>query len=247
MKVRISALNSFAKCLGLYVMQLGSSSGKAAQTGSLVGRMIELFHRAVEPEECLTHAYAEGLEKWPLADFDQARTWALAYMSDPRNRAGSELGEVVGEWQEMDVTMTEPFEATGHPDQVRRHPTGQLKVWDVKSGSPSGLDMVHSYAWQLAGYAVALTETLGEEVTPGGIIRVRGYTVRGGVKPANARVFFHTPWSLDRCRTMLDDAAFYVDQLAQGYVPCTPGNHCGYCPASGPANCAEEIGERNVS
>lgn len=270
---RISGLNTLSRCPGLNLLQRGSESGKAAATGSMVGRLVELFHRADEDtgrvDDVVRQAKAEVPDQFPKADVDAAVTTALMYMQDPRQR-----GEVVSDLREwgnvpegadphscefvvranLDPAPEDPtgevVKLKGHVDQIRAV-GGQLYVWDVKNGQPSGREMLPSYAFQLSAYAVAATETLGVDVLPGGIIRTQGYGATRRVRgddgelrergPTDYRVFYHAGWSLETCREMLGTAVQHIALIRAGIVLTQPGGHCSWCPGEGPQACGRLI------
>lgn len=249
---RISSIQGIGQCPGFAVIRSVEDGSRApAETGQAVGRIIELYHKAGEHagalEEAMRVTLAEAPEKFPQADLDAARTMALGYCADPRNR-----GVVVPDSCELEVRLTlppapedptgQPVELQGHVDQLRRGPNGVLRVWDTKSGKPGGIELLYSAAWQLAAYALAATETLGQTVLPGGVIRLRAYD--GGPRakpPAEANAHFEAPWSLDQCRTMLATAVQEIAWLRAGLIHLRPGLHCMYCPAGGPHVCGERI------
>lgn len=256
---RISSLPSLSRCPGFTLLGVDRPSSKAADTGSAVGRLIELWHRAGEDsgqmDACVQTLRAEAASRFALADLDDVVTTGLLYAQDPRNR-----GEVVADYCELQVDVTlppapedpvgEPIQLRGHVDQIREV-GGQLYVWDVKNGRPEGEELVNSYALQLAAYAVAATHTLGRDVLPGGIIRTQGYRATRRVRgddgelrdrvPTDARVFYHAQWSLSQCRSMLGTAVQHVALLNAGIVLTQPGVHCRWCPADGPNVCGDEI------
>lgn len=253
---RVSALPTLARCPGFHVARevTGDSAGAAAHTGSAVGRVIELWHRLGEHGGCFEEAMRTAMSPheveagtYHLADWDAVKHWALLYAQDPRNR-----GVVVPELQEAEVKLTldpdpddptgEPVELVGHVDQIRRTDRGYA-VWDLKAGRAQGESMVYGYALQLAAYALACTETLGETVLPGGIIRLRGYDSKRAKEPDAFRVFFDTPWSLEACRALLGTVAYTVGELRRGVVRIQPGDQCRYCPGGGPGECWRLIDE----
>lgn len=260
---RCSALATLASCPGLFYAQgeggMGGSS-VAANTGSAVGRAIELAHAGHLLDDALRAVTAEAPEKWPRADLEQVARWAFAYCCDPRNGDGSPFGTVVPGSCEREVECDlpaapgdpnpAPFRLVGHLDQIRRDPQGRLRVWDVKSGKPGGQELVLQYAWQLAAYALAASATLGETVLPGGIIRLRGYDKVPYMDPAArdaasvAAVFYPVNWALEDCRTMLLTAAAELGRVRAGYIHLRPGLHCLYCPvggSAGPAGCGDRL------
>ncbi|HYE93937.1 MAG TPA: PD-(D/E)XK nuclease family protein [Terriglobales bacterium] len=246
---RISSLPGIGQCPGFALLRTAEDgSSAAADNGSAAGRIIELWHRAGEHatafEEAAQTAMREASEKFPRADMDQARTWALQYANDPRNK-----GVVVADLCEREVRLSlpcapedptgQPIELVGHVDQIRRV-RGQLRVWDTKSGKPGGLELLYSATLQIAAYALASTATLGEPVLPGGVIRLRAWdTKRAQTEQANA--FFEAPWTLDECRGLLDSSAFDIGLLRQGIIPLRPGTHCQWCPGGAPNLCGARI------
>lgn len=250
---RISSLPGIGQCPGFAVLRAaGDDTGSAAaNTGSAVGRIAELWHRGGEGatsfEEAVAQAMREVAENFPRADMDEARLHALGYASDPRNR-----GVVVAEWCELEVKLTlapapedptgQPIELVGHIDQIRRDPvTKQLRVWDLKNGRPGGLELLYGYAWQIAAYSLACTATLGEPVLPGGVIRMKGYGTKRRDPDADPSTHFEAPWSLDQCRGMLDVVAFEVAHVRNGAIAMRPGMHCMWCPAGGPHLCGARL------
>jgi len=264
--VRISAFNPLAVCPGLFVLQsLGeSTSGKAADTGSLVGYGVEMFHLAYEGDAVAAALHSAHLmtlhqeARWPKADLKAAIRTVARYCEDTRSyTASSPFGIVVAERQEAEVNLTltpddddpagEPIFLTGHVDQPRRDPFGVLKIWDVKNTKRyTGVDALYKYAWQLAAYCVAATETWGEDVTPGGIILTQAYHGKiKGKKPASecGGVWISAPWSLSDCRAMLRQVAYQIGRVRAGLIAETPGPSCSYCPGEGPSNCGRAISD----
>ncbi len=233
---RISQLPTLRRCPGLALIQMTyPNSSKAADTGSAAHKLIEYHHKGYSVPDSIAATTLLSYTDFPQADLTQAAKWAGKYLEDPRNRGGT----VIADYLEIEVSATLGGDTlTGHVDQIRRE-HGQLYVWDVKTGREEGSDMVRTYALQIAAYAVAATETLGEPVLPGGIIHLRDYTKRspGGV-------FYHAGWSLDGCRRILErGASNVIARINSGDVRISPGPHCGYCPAGGPPNCIDEIEE----
>lgn len=251
--VRISSLPTVGRCPAFGVLRsLTGGSSPAAHTGTAVGRLIELTHQGAPYAEALARTQAEAPEAFPDADLDYVMQCGLAYCSDARNR-----DVVVGELCEREVTVSlapsprdptgEPIQLVGHVDQIRRE-RGQLYVWDLKNGRPSGIDLLYGYAWQIAAYAVAASNTLGEPVLPGGIIRLRGYIHerrKNNPDPNEANVFYAAPWTLEQCHAMLGNVVEHIALQRSGVLLSQPGTHCEWCPASGPHTCADEIERMN--
>lgn len=242
-RVRCSSLATLARCPGLHMDQHDEVPGgfkPAADTGSAVGRMIQLYHEGSTPGDAIAQAGRECSEKFPAADLEGAATRALRYMRDERNppkiasHCELEVDLVLPGWEgEPDVHLR------GHLDQIREGQDGRLYVWDVKDGAPQGQDLVLGYAWQLSAYALGATAKLGRPVLPGGIIRTKGYDVaRAAADPSVCSVFFSAPWSLDQARAMLDNVVFMVHLIRKGLVVRTPGSHCSWCKLS-PSTCSQ--------
>lgn len=247
--IRISALNSLAKCPGLVCSRTvtPSESGQAADTGSAVGRLIELWHAGLSVEDARRKAEAEMPEQFPKADWEGAVKRALLYCADERNPPGvvvpgsCELEVVLRLEADEDDPTGEPIVLTGHVDQIRwAHPDSEdrealgMRVWDVKDGRASGDDMTRDYAYQLAAYAVACSDHFGEPVLPGGIIRTKGYIARGANDPSEANVFYYTPWTLEQCHAILRQVAYMIGQIRAGAVLRQPGSWCRWCPLDFP-------------
>ena len=197
--------------------------------------------------ECIDVVLGPELSRWPLADEDDVSRWSLAYAKDPRN---DPLSATITHCEaEVRLTMPpapedptkEPVIFVGHIDQLRDD-----KVWDVKSGRGKpirgkqelaydayGHDLTLDYAWQIAAYALACTETFGRPILPGGVIRLRGYESKKTPSP----VFYSTPWTLADCRTMIETAVYEIGIIRSGVILLRPGTHCNWCPAEHPHLC----------
>lgn len=245
--LRISSLSSTVRCPGFLVSRLvEDNAGKAAQNGSAVGRVCQLWHEGWVLEEAIRKAQQEG-DEWPQADWDTVRLWAAAYCADPRNGPSSEYGAVVRGSCERVVTLClppdpedptrQPVYFRGHVDQIRER-NGQLYVWDIKSGRGSGEELLAEYAWQLAAYSLACTQTMGRLVLPGGIIRLRAYDRHGSSAPG---VFWETPWTPEDVASMLSSALHEIGVIRSGKIPLRPGLHCAWCPSSPFWSCHQRV------
>ena len=257
--VRISALTALTKCPASMILQraFDRGSGAAADTGSAVGRLVQLYHEGWLVDDAIERARRECPTEFPLADLPRAETLLGHYVRDPRNPR-----EVVAKGScELEVRLVLPPDASdptgapihlvGHVDQIRHHPDGVLRVWDTKAGKlDDGLAMTRVYAWQLAAYALAATATLGREVRPGGIIRLAGYETRDGGEQARAgtaSTHYETPWTLDECATMLASVSGLIAMIRRGDVLMLPGAHCRWCPGEAPNLCADKILPEHVA
>ena len=239
-RLRSSSLSTLGRCAGLHLAQRESDEpGAAADTGSVVGRGAQLWHEGATLGDAVAQVERESATKFPLARLEEATETIRRYTQDERNAPTAafhcelEIDLVLPCWH--DDPTGEAIHIRGHLDQIRRGQDGRLYVWDLKNGKPTGFDMVHGYAWQLASYALGATQKLGQVVLPGGIVRTQGYTVKGD--PSVANVFYETPWSHEQCKAMLDNVAYLVMLIRRGDVLRTPGAHCGWCSLS-PATCS---------
>lgn len=258
-RARGSSVVSLVKCAGLWLARVDDqqgSGGPAAQTGSAVGRLIQLFHEGWVPAEAWNIVEREGAQ-WPDANMEDVLTMGSAYFLDPRNGPASEYGTVEPGSCEKEVTLRveadeiertlglpgEPFEIVGHLDQLRRGRDGVLRVWDLKSGKPSGDEMLQEYHLQLAVYALAATATLGELVLPGGIIRLRAYQTKGPAadRPHAPGVFWETRWTTEDCEAALDNVRHEIAMLRSGRVVTRAGLHCRYCPLNPHHDCRHRL------
>lgn len=247
MSLRISGLTSLGCCPGFHLLQKKDYGPvhQSALAGTLVGEAIERWHKGIALDICV----GKLDEQVPKAYKAMARKCVRGYAADKRNQPGNteQYGEVIPELMEKEVKLELPpspddpiqwpIQLIGHVDQIRRARDG-LYVWDLKTGTDGGVNLLYKHAWQLAGYALAASETLGEPVKVGGIIRGRDYAAKDATNPI---VFYEGMWGPDQCRMMLDTVRQHIAWLHQGYVHLHPGAHCGYCPGGNPATCDKEI------
>ena len=264
---RCSSLTNLQKCRGLWLLRHvdDSGAGKAAHTGTAVGRAIELWHRQGEPDaetkgilesilEVVKEESVNSEDPFDLADWSNVEKGLTSYALDPRNK-----GVVLTESLEETVTAVLdphptdptglPITVRGHIDQARRDSLGRVLVWDLKNGKPDGLEMVWSYILQQSLYTVAYAQSHPEEeVRWGGIIRLQGYRTRerreGKLKDRKVGthpVFFESPVFLEDIDTLLRMVTLAVSQIRRGEVVLTPGAHCNFCPAGGVTACIPQL------
>lgn len=264
---RVSWLNSLAICpaFGVLSMAKDRESGKAADTGTGVGRGIELFHRAisngapVEEARLIAAQYLtlEHVANFPKADLAEVIRRVARYTEDERAYGiGSPFGVVEAELCEAEVRLTlapdehdptgEPIKLVGHIDLPRRQ-NGVLRIWDVKDTQRyKGSQAVYAYAWQLAAYTLAAAETFGEPVAPGGIVLTRAYEgARISKKPASAcnGVWIQAPFSVAQCESMMRQVAYQIGQIRAGRIASVPSSACTFCPGEGPHVCQRALSE----
>lgn len=241
--IRMSSLPRLATCTMreflMYMGDLLDESGAAADTGSMVHGMVAAWHTSGFDASRAAQEVAALQKQFPLADPEIAASHFAGYANDPRNRVHLfgrperpvRLNLDMGEGQE-------PLCLVGTLDQIREHDDGNLYVWDVKTGRPSGLQMLDMYALQISGYALAATTEIGRPVLPGGFIRTVGYLEQGRVKSVSPeKVFYEIPWTLKDCELLLDTIRRAVRQIRAGEADFAPGDACKFCPARGFQNC----------
>jgi hypothetical protein len=231
----------------LYLEELDDVSGEAADTGSATHHAIAAYHQAGGQEKGVEVGYAAlhaCLEHFPLASRAEAEQHLENYILDPRNSSA----EVIAVEQAVKLVLPPaPGDPTGGAihiegtvDQVRRH-EGQLMVFDVKTGSTPGWQMLHDYLFQVCAYALGATQLLGEPVVPGYLIRTQGYR-RKGVDPRMSPegILWGFYVALEQCRLFLDQLRSQVAAIRSGEVRFGPGAHCSYCPLGGIWNCTQK-------
>jgi hypothetical protein len=262
--LRISALSTLGKCAGAAALNTATEreSGAAADTGTAVGRMVELWHKQGETPTALDAAVRQTeaeIASHPKANLQDAAAWASGYAADSRN-----AGVVDAKSLEAEVRLQlGPFELVGHLDQIR-NVNGAESVWDVKSGQGArlsacscgaldktavgGREMTRAYAWQVSAYALAASETFKRTILPGGVIRIRAYGWNSRCRwdkadMSTAPAFHYMPWDLDACREQMDSVLHLLELLQSGRVLCTPGAHCLWCPGEAPNLCGDRIAD----
>lgn len=247
-----------AKCPGFWLLDDREGSSPAADTGTAVGRAIELYHSSkASVEEILEKVEQEAPDAerpFDQARWDEVRKRFPAYAQDPRNPR-----DAVPSWSlELPVSLVlddlngEPIYFSGHLDQVRWK-GDVLEVWDVKDGKPGGVEMVRSYSWQQSFYALALVNWLADDenlkkldrepirVAWGGIIRTRGYFSRKKYPPGEERVFFRSGFNNDDLSTVADMVRRMVTRLRDLQVDLRPGDSCNWCPGEDITSCVQLI------
>lgn len=233
MPLRASALGGLVRCAWSAVLRAMDEQGlssQAADTGSAVHHAAAVFHGPGKGDAlAAVEAMRAGLSLFPFADLDDAERIFQAYAADERNRSA----DVV--WVERRVAIrlhpaaNDPTKKEilihGTLDQLRRV-DGQYVLCDIKTGKPSGWEMLHQYAHQQAAYQVGATQLLGEPVRKSCIIRTADYFKKGGAGP----VLWHAPWGLPGCYALLEKVRHVVANIRAGHVSLCAGDHCTkYC------------------
>jgi RecB family exonuclease len=223
--IRPSSAGKLVKCpMSVILSYFEDSDGggnQGAQTGSVVHRGVEAFHRAGGDAVAAKEALAEALKTFPEANRDKAANWLAAYVADPTNQAAT----VVALEQPVELDYRGVY-FKGTLDQIRRDETGALLVWDLKTGSSLEADAaVDEYQFQQAIYVLAARQSLGLEAEPGGLILAAGYDKKYG------RRFLPMGVSIADCEAMADEVVEQVLAVRSGLRPFRPSaDHCRFCP-----------------
>lgn len=251
--LRPSALDKLVKCpvwTLLMYWQDEDAGGAAAQAGSLVHEAVAAFHRETssgKKAQAGLDVLQAGLPRFPLADPADARRHFTLYAADPRNVTADIVAvehpvALILPPHPTDPTK-QPVHIRGTLDQLRRV-DGRLLVDDLKTGQPSGWEMVHSYAFQMAAYTLAARVSGFPDAIPGRIIRTWGYRTRSAVLPSPEGVFWHLPLTVARCEALMERVRLEVARIRSGEVHFGPGVHCTFCPHGGLDRCEPEVSGR---
>jgi hypothetical protein len=225
-----------------YLEGLESPSGPAADTGSAAHLGVKLWHDG-KPLHEIREAVRRSTDLFPKADLDEAEKFVLNYSKDERNAPET----VIASEMRLEFSLPpHPYDKTKLPiycagtcDQVRKDSSG-YSVWDYKTGNPGGLEMLNWFMPQLAAYTYGCKDLFPEPPRIGGIIRARGYTLRGKNKAELQPngVFFESGVSdLDDCLLLLNGVRLAVALIRRGEAVFGPGESCVHCPLGGVGSC----------
>lgn len=238
-----------------YLESEDSEGGESAQTGSLVHAGVAEFHktegRLDARQKAAWEAIAANRAKFPLADETEVRLFLTPYINDPRNisavMARMPNGELAVE-QQVDFTL-DPHELDptkgliyiqGTFDQVRMSAFGTPQLHDLKCGKPSGYQMIHDYAVQIAAYTYGCLK-FWPNAAPGKIIRCYGYRQRDAILPSPDGVFWGMPFDRKALDILLDNVRLHVALVRMGDVQLNPGPHCTFCEFGGLNGCVPRL------
>lgn len=262
--IRCSKLDQYVKCsLKMFLQEMTeqaeSEGGPPAQTGSLTHAGVAAYHKFKGSQDQKVKAgwdaIAANREIFSLADTEEVRLFYTPYVNDPRNieaefaviPSGPLKGELAIEHEinftlpphELDQTGL-PIYVQGHMDQVRvrnRIPC----VDDLKTGKKTGLEMIHDYAYQIAGYTYGLRQLWFPDCQPGNIIRAQGYRTRDAkLVPNPSGVMWAMPFTWKGVEWLLENVRFHIAMLRNGVVNPGPGPHCTYCEFGGLSGCRSQ-------
>lgn len=223
--IHASSLDCLIRCpwffLGREFMLYDDQVGEPADTGTAVGRAIELWHAGKELKAALEQTKVEAFEPprpFPQAKFEDVERMFTAYVKDPRNANEHVLS------CEMRYTgeIVKGIFVTGRYDQIRRT-GGERRVWDLKAGHWA---TPHSYACQLLAYSILTDCAIG------GIIKLRDYIGKG-----QGAVFRPLEISKENLRPLLLSLKAEIERLRAGEVLVRPSEQCSYCKWGGLESC----------
>lgn len=273
---RISSLTALFSCPGLWVSKQfddSDSGGKAAHTGTAVGRGVELFHRGDRLPSIfatLEQESSEGNEHsdpFPLADLSEVREVVTAYAADPRNQNGVVLEESLEEVVELTLPAHPsdptgvPIFLPGHIDQVRLE-DGVYRIWDLKNSKRDPEELVPAYLWQQMAYTAGYAKKYPDRrVEWGGLIRTKGYLQKTKripkhlqtkrktrpIQPGEHNVFLASPLRPKQYSRIIDQIRLQVARVRAKELVLRPGRHCGYCPEESISRCLRTLTKRGFS
>ena len=228
--LRPSKLKQFLMCPMSTVLDKlmagDDEGGPGAQTGSVVHKGVEAFHRALGApltrREEAEAAARSALSTFPLARPEDAFRWLNAYTNDPANIEA----RVTHLEHSVTLTIDPDIVIKGTLDQIRKDDQGRLTVWDLKTGTKlSADDAVDEYQIQQMAYVLAARQTLGLNVLPGGIIWCAGYD-----KPRGRR-FLPMGIDVQDCLDTMEVVKNRVLEIRAGLKLFVPSNsNCFWCP-----------------
>lgn len=246
--LRPSKLDILGRCSMQAIFDEIDTSNMAADTGSAVHAMAHAFHQTPQGAQQIVEAMRAldaALVKFPFADRHEAELHFTPYSLDPRNS----FAVIVA--SEIPVTVRIPPHRIDHTkrdiiingtlDQIREE-NGVLNVVDIKTGKPSGYEMVHNYAYQQAAYLLGAKQA-GYNVRGAFLLRTWGYRARNAELPSPAGVFWAMPYLIDDIGILMSKIALNVALIRAGEIDFGPGAHCTYCPHGGLHGCIPKAKE----
>lgn len=239
--IRCSSIPRIVRCnwreVALFIKTIDNADRASADTGSAYHKAVSAWHDSRDVRDAI-QVMSEGKADYPLADLEEASELFLHYAGDDVNLTAKIFAkEQSHEWaidcSERDETG-QPIVIQGTFDQIREI-EGGLFVFDLKTGKPSGSDMLADHMLQVSAYAMGATNKYQRPVHPGGIIRARGYTSR------EKRVFYPYRHRIEHCHTLMDSLREIVAMIRSGNVFPNPGGYCHYCEFLGVDKCVPEL------
>jgi RecB family exonuclease len=233
--LRPSKVADVLACPLSYILSMheeDSNGGVAAQTGNLIHRAVDAFHKTTDREARVAAGVAAleaAREKFPGGDAKKAQKIFTAYAADPEN------ADARVKWVEQAVELTLPadhLDPTGEPivirgtmDQGRIGSDGIPRVWDVKTGDYlPPRECLDEHTVQQAVYVLAARKTLHPKFEPGGLIYTPNYEKSRGKR--------HLPYpmTVQQCEDVIAMLPLVVAAVRRGRAIARPGvDSCRWC------------------
>lgn len=242
--LRPSGVAKLLACEAYYeAKMLYDTSSRAADTGTLVHRAVEVLHTFAgdrESEaalEACKEAITLAAPTYPLGDPDAAWRCFLTYFKD-QARAAVTHTEVKVRCVRQNVWFA------GTVDQIRRGADRAYRIWDLKTGSTLNPSDTLTEAYiQQAVYLIAARDTFPDlDIQPGGILH---YPI-AGAKPRERKEILYPGLTIAGAEGIVKVAAERV--LAwrrRGRAVYTPSvSACtSWCPRFRRGDCPAHTGE----
>lgn len=252
--LRASALPKLLECPGSVLLNSrfwvegadDEGSGEAADTGNLVHSAAAAYHLSqgqpeAERESLGDVALDRDREKFRHGDPERASKIFRRYVQDKANQAA----DCVKVEQRIVCRIPPvPWDVTGQPiyvrgtlDQLRRLKSGDLSVYDIKTGKNYyGKKALDHYLTQQAAYTLGAIQTWkaefpGVRIRPGALICTDGYFRPKG------KAFWAHKWTEDDCLALLEPVAVQIAAARMGVICKQSGDHCHWCEHKEPAGC----------
>lgn len=191
-------------------------SSEAADTGSLVHKLIDLYHKNEDPQ-------TEKIRGFSKADRKLASRLFEAY------KTKNSPSDVIHSEMRIELTRRGLL-FRGTLDQIRG-----TKIVDLKTSKGLGKILTHRYMAQQSAYLIGAREA-GFDVYGAAIYRLRALVAR-----KHTRELWEMPLNPEIAESLLDQAAFQIRLIKEKKMLFNnPGDICSYyCPLGGPGNCHE--------
>ena len=245
-----SALGVLMTCPWRMAMQFlfgeRDEGGVAGDTGSATHAAVAAFHRGKELVECMQEMQGR-VKEYPQADLQDAAKMFLAYSQDTRNKETKVLlveQDIAFQIAPAPEDETQaPIQVIGRLDQVREHPDGIARMWDLKTSKKDPWALLNQHTFQIAAYCIGASLKLGRQVEPGGLILSRKY---GASNPSQASVFWHYPWRFKDIEQILSGVRHTVAAIRAGKLFHVPNSDCQWCEAKSPDLCLPKLQQLNI-
>jgi|HubBroStandDraft_2_1064218.scaffolds.fasta_scaffold81007_2 RecB family exonuclease len=224
----------------LHMLPVADEGGVAGDTGSAVHKAAAAFHGGKGVADALAVMQACTSE-YAKADLQDAAGLFLRYASDARNIGATvvlvEAPIAFSIAPAPEDRTQKAVSVIGTVDQVRQHPDGRLRVWDIKTSKKDPAEVLNGTVYQMAAYCVGASAKLGKRVDPGGVIMPRRYTADA----SNSPVFWAYPWTYDDLETIMEAVRHAVAAVRNGHLAHMPNDGCRWCHHRSPDLCLPKL------